>query len=222
MSDPAQLPLTLTYRKALGRGDFIVAPCNREAVGWIDRWPDWPCRAVLILGEAGSGKTHLASIFSEYRLEAKALTDTFMPYFQRKIVVENLEELASETALFHLFNFIRDLGGSLLMTARRMPAFDLKDMKTRIQAVPKAKITMPDETVLREVLKREFAERQIFVEESVLNYALMHMPRSFASVQELIRRADLLSLAEGRKITVPVIKEVLNQMGESYALEKNH
>lgn len=221
MSEPAQLPLTLTYRKALGRSDFIVAPCNREAVGWIDRWPDWPCPAVLILGESGAGKTHLASIFSEYRLEAKDLTDEFMPYFQRKIVVENLENLASETALFHLFNFIRDLGGFLLMTARKMPNFSLKDLRTRIQAVPNARITMPDETILREVLKREFAERQILVEEAVLNYALMHMSRSFTGVQELIRRADLLSLAEGRKITVPVIKEVLSQMGENNALEKN-
>ena len=215
MTDSTQLPLTLTYRKAFGRSDFIVAPCNREAVGWIDRWPDWPGPAVLILGESGAGKTHLASIFSEYHLDAADLTDDFMPYFQRKIVVENLERLASETALFHLFNFIRDLGGSLLMTARALPDFTLKDLKTRIQAVPKAVITMPDETVLRDVLKRTMAERQIFVDEAVLNYALTHMPRSFQSVQELIRRADLMSLAQGRKITVPVIREVLNEMGEN-------
>ena len=33
-----QLPLLLSYRKAFGRDDFIVARCNEEAVRWIDRY----------------------------------------------------------------------------------------------------------------------------------------------------------------------------------------
>ena len=85
MTDFVQLPLMLSYRKAFGREDFVVAPCNQEAVSWIDKWPNWPVTAVLIYGESGSGKTHLASIFSEYHLDAKELTDDFMPFFQKKI-----------------------------------------------------------------------------------------------------------------------------------------
>ena len=103
MSGFVQLHLALSYRKAFGREDFVVAPCNQEAVSWIDKWPNWPVPCVLIYGEKGSGKTHLASIFSEYRIDAAELTDDFMPYFQKKIVVENLDCLASEEALFHLF-----------------------------------------------------------------------------------------------------------------------
>ena len=131
MTDFIQLPLALSYRKAFGRSDFIVAPCNREAVSWVDRWPAWPFPAILIYGEPGAGKTHLASIFSDYHIEASDLTDDFMPYFQKKIVVENLENLKSEEALFHLFNFIRDLGGSLLLTAQTVPTFRLPDLPLR-------------------------------------------------------------------------------------------
>ena len=212
MTGFVQLPLMLSYRKAFGRSDFMVAPCNKEAISWIDKWPNWPVPAVLIYGESGSGKTHLASIFSEYRLEAKDLTKDFIPYFQKKIVVENLEELSSEEALFHLFNFVRDMGGYLLLTARAIPEFKLVDLKTRIQSVPKAAIFMPDEAFVNEVLMHAFAERHILVEEYVLAYAMTHMARSFRAIQNLIQTADELSLAEGRKITIPVIKETLNRM----------
>lgn len=213
MTGFVQLPLALSYRKAFGRNDFMVAPCNREAVSWIDRWPAWPAPAILIYGEHGSGKTHLASIFSEYHIDAADLTDTFMPYFQKKIVVKNLERLRSEESLFHLFNFIRDLGGYLLLTATEIPEFRLPDLQSRIQAIPKASISMPDDEFVRKVLKQAFSDRHILVEDSVLSYAVTHIERSFDVIQNLIQTADELSLAEGRKITIPVIKETLARMG---------
>lgn len=211
MNDFIQLPLALSYRKAFGRADFVVAPCNREAVSWIDKWPKWPFPAVLIYGEKGSGKTHLASIFSDYKIEARDLTDDFMPFFQKKIVVENLNELASETALFHLFNFVRDLGGSLLLTSENRPDFSLPDLRSRMLSVPKAIISMPDEQFVATFLDHAFRERHILVDEPVISYAVTHMARSFRAIQDLIQRADSLSLATGRKITIPIIKEVLEQ-----------
>ena len=219
MSGFVQLPLALSYRKAFGREDFIVAPCNQEAVSWIDKWPNWPVPCVLIYGEKGSGKTHLASIFSEYKIDASALTEGFMPYFQKKIVVENLENLASEESLFHLFNFVKDLGGYLLLTSKHIPEFHLTDLRTRIQAVPKAAIGLPDEGFIRNVLAQTFAERQIAVDDAVLSFAVTHMPRSFGTIQNLIQTADALSLAQGRKITIPVIKETLIKIGESNAFK---
>ena len=49
----------LTFDLALppptyAREDFVVASGNREALAWIDRWPDWPAPA-LALASAGSG-----------------------------------------------------------------------------------------------------------------------------------------------------------------------
>ncbi len=212
MSDFVQLPLALSYRKAFGREDFMVAPCNHEAVSWVDKWPNWPMHAVLIYGEAGSGKTHLASIFSEYRLDARELTDDFMPFFQKKIVVEHLDELASEIAFFHLFNFVRDLGGSLLLTARQVPEFTLPDLRSRMMAVPKAPIGMPDEAFVLAVLAHAFEERHILVDESVLSYAVRHMSRSFKTIQRVIVAADELSLSAGRKITIPVMREAIEHV----------
>ena len=215
MSDFKQLPLSLSYRKAFGRTDFIVAPCNLEAVSWVDKWPKWPLPAVLIYGEHGAGKTHLGSIFSEHKINAFDLTDDFLPFFQKKIVVEDLENLKSEVALFHLFNFIRDLGGSLLLTAKTIPQFNLPDLQSRIQAIPKAPITIPDENFVFQFLQHAFKERQILVDDSVLNYAVRHIERSFNVIQRVIQTADALSLSENRKITIPVMKATLEQIGGS-------
>ena len=90
-----QLALEFPSRQAYGRADFLVAPCNQEAIAWIDRYPNWTTHALLIYGESGSGKTHLACIFSENRIEAKDLTEDFIPE-NEKIVVENLEGLENE------------------------------------------------------------------------------------------------------------------------------
>ena len=49
-----------TYR----REDFIVADGNREALAWLDRWPDWPAPALALGGPPGCGKTHLAHIWA--------------------------------------------------------------------------------------------------------------------------------------------------------------
>ena len=34
------------------REDFVVSHGNREALGWIERWPDWPAPALALCGPA--------------------------------------------------------------------------------------------------------------------------------------------------------------------------
>ena len=58
-----QLAFDITPRPAFGLDDFYVAPGNADAVAWLDRWPDWPNRALAIHGPAGCGKSHLAQVW---------------------------------------------------------------------------------------------------------------------------------------------------------------
>ena len=65
----------LTFDLALppptyAREDFVLSPGNREALAWIDRWPDWPAPALALGGPPGCGKTHLARIWAA-RADAK-------------------------------------------------------------------------------------------------------------------------------------------------------
>ncbi|MBQ3696235.1 MAG: DNA replication protein [Alphaproteobacteria bacterium] len=212
-----QLALDFPSRPAFGRTDFWVAPCNQEAIAWIDKYPRWPMRALLIYGEAGSGKTHLAAIFSDERIEAQDLTEDFLPQGD-KIVVENLEGLKDEKALFHLFNRVHEMGGGLLMTAKSVPQFKLPDLQSRIGMIPKAEIQMPDDQTIMSVCAKMFADKQAIVEPSVLMYIVTRVPRSFDAIRKVVNTADELSLANGRRITIYLIKEAIEKLTQNGGL----
>mgnify|MGYP000828266590 FL=1 len=123
-----QLALDFPHRPSLGKEDFLIAPCNREAVAMIDKWPDWPYFAVCIYGPEGCGKTHLANVFANkvalltnypYRIpfvKARSITmQNFRPLFAQHncLVIEELDESVNQEALFHLYNLYRDEGGNL-------------------------------------------------------------------------------------------------------------
>ena len=213
-----QLSLNLPYRTAYGREAFWVAPCNSQAVAWIDKYPNWPVPAVFIYGPAGSGKTHLVHLFTDNVIDGRTLTSDYHPPFQKKIAVENVDHLASEEALLHLFNFIKELGGNLLLTAQKMPRFSLPDLQSRMALVPKIEIEMPDEQVIQMVAKKAFEDRHILVEESVLSYLSTHLTRSFPLVQRVIGLADKKSLSAGRKITIPILKQAIDEINEEQEL----
>ncbi|MBR4625375.1 MAG: chromosomal replication initiator DnaA [Alphaproteobacteria bacterium] len=206
-----QLAFDLTARHACGRSDFWVAPCNQEAIAWIDKYPNWPMHALLIYGEEGSGKSHLASIFSDEHIEAIDLNETIVPKSQ-KIVVENVDQLKNEEALFHLFNSVQEMGGGLLMTARKLPVFSLPDLQSRISMIPKAEIKMPDDQTIEAVCAKVFEDKQITVDPVVFSYIATHLTRSFASVQRVLNLADAMALEKGRRITVPLMKEAIEKL----------
>ncbi|MBQ4472099.1 MAG: DNA replication protein [Alphaproteobacteria bacterium] len=206
-----QLALDFPTRQTYERADFWIAPCNQEAISWVDKYPDWPTRALIIYGEEGCGKTHLAAIFSSERIEAEDLTEDFVPTTE-KVVVENLDHLKDENALFHLFNVIQEKNGGLLMTSRRVPVFQLRDLQTRINMTPKAEIQMPDDETIMSVCAKMFADRQAIVDPTVLSYIATHAPRSFSAIQRVVSVADELSLAEGRRITIYLVKSAIEKV----------
>lgn len=208
-----QLSFELPFRSAYGREDFLVAPCNFEAIAWIDKFPDWPFHALLIQGPSGCGKTHLGSIFSDRLLHANNLPDWKGYKFPQKLVIENIDRLHTkeqEEALFHWFNMIIEKNSYVIFTAQSFPQFDLKDLQSRINSIPHISIRMPDDELIFALLFKGFSERQITVDPSVLGYIVRHTGRSFTDIQNLILQTDQLSLQLKRPITIPLIQKILN------------
>ena len=65
MSVPRQLALALPHAESFARDDFLVGASNKAALGMIERWPDWPDRALALVGPEGAGKSHLESIWAD-------------------------------------------------------------------------------------------------------------------------------------------------------------
>lgn len=222
-AQPQQLTFDLGHRVASGREDFLIADSNRDAVSWIDLWPEWPAPALVLYGPAACGKTHLAAV---WRAQTGAvsinpeelLTASADELFARgkHYLIDPVDpwigDRAAETTLFHLYNLARENKHTLLLTMRVPPvrlSFTIPDLASRLRAAPGVAIHAPDEMLLGAVLVKMFSDRQLQIGEDVLNYILPRMERSFAAARDLVEKADQQALAEKRPISVPLIRQVL-------------
>lgn len=221
-SAPRQLALALGHAESFARDDFLEGPANAAALALIERWPDWPARAVTIVGPEGAGKSHLAAIWADLSgarfLAARALGRADLPasLATGALVVEDLAEGAfDERALFHLINLAREEQGWLLLTARTPPAaFGLRiaDLASRLRAMPVVAVEAPDDTLLRALLVKLFADRQIAVDEALVAYLLSRIERSFAAARAVVERLDGEALARRRPVTRALAAETLNDI----------
>lgn len=205
-------------RPALGREDFLVAPCNEAAVAWLDRWPDWPAPALVIHGPPRSGKSHLAEVWRRRSgaeaLDASALTQaaTGGGDAPAALVVDGLSAPLDERALLHTYNNVAERGGHLLLTALGPPALwplTLPDLASRLRLAPAVAIGLPDDALLAALMVKLFADRQIAVAPEVPAYVVPRIERTFEAVARLVERLDRAALAEGRPVTVPLVRRVL-------------
>ncbi len=221
-----QLALDLEYRPALGADDFLLAACNRDAVAWLDRWPDWPAPALTIHGPAGCGKTHMAQVWRA-RSGARIVGDiTGNGTFAALNVAESdggcwvVDDLAAgfeEREFLHFFNMVAERGGHILIAARTAPArwpIALPDLRSRLVAAPAVAIGRPDDGLIGAVLVKLFADRQLHVGAEVLSYMLARMERSFAAAHGLVAALDRHALATRRRVTIPLARDVMEKYND--------
>lgn len=222
-----QLPLLLEHRRLLGREDFLVSPCNIEAVEWIDAYPDWSGNfAVVVLGEKSAGKTHISWLFSEKTgakvydaLEIKDELFSDIVPVGGALVIDNVDVLIGnedlEENLFHIINYAQECNTKLFLTSSRAFAsldFTLNDLKTRLMSFPVARITEPDDEFLKSLLVKQFLERDIIVSPDVIEYIVRHISRDAMTVKYVVEQADLMSFEEKHRITIPFIKKIIEKI----------
>lgn len=218
-----QLTFDLPRRIALSRTDFLISDSNAAAIAWIDRWPDWPSRALALHGPAGCGKTHLVHLWCAQTAGVIVSGETLSEEVVARLVSERHLRIAiddadraSELALLHLYNFCMETGGGLLVAAHEPPAswtVVLPDLDSRLRAVLAIGIGLPDDALLGAVLVKHFADRQLRVAPEVIAYLLTHMERSFAAAADMASRLDVVSLRDRRAITVPLARQLVSEVG---------
>jgi chromosomal replication initiation ATPase DnaA len=218
---PRQLAFALDHAESFARDDFLSGPSNAAALALIDTWPDWPARAVMLVGPEGSGKSHLAAIWAVEAgarfLSGRALAEANPPsaLATGALVLEDLAEgTFDERALFHLINLAREEGAYLLLTASSLPAgwaVVIRDLGSRLKALPVVALSAPDDALLRAVLVKLFADRQLGVDEQLVEYVVTHIERSFAAARAVVAELDAEAMRRKRPLTRALAADVLRQ-----------
>ncbi|MEP6566582.1 MAG: DnaA regulatory inactivator HdaA [Mesorhizobium sp.] len=219
---PRQLPLDLGHGTGYSRDDLVVSGTNEQAVVLVDRWPDWPSPVVVLAGPAGSGKTHLASIWraraNAVRVDARRIGDWMTDLGARPALIDDIDAgPVDEAGLFHLINAVRGAGSTLLLTARRFPAawgVALPDLASRLKVAATVEIHEPDDLLLAGVITKLFADRQVEVEPHVVQYLVRRIERSLATAMRVVERLDRTALERKTPITRALAAETVSAMDE--------
>lgn len=232
---PQQLPLGVSLRDDATFDNFYLSEAdpNLQAVTLLRTFAsgDNPEPVIYLWGEAGSGVSHLLQSVCQ-NAEASGRSFQYLPLtdllsVDPAVILDGLEQLELlciddlhlleghphwQTALFHLYNRVKDSGGQLLLGARKSPRgldLDLADLQSRLQWALVFQLQPMSDTDKLAALRRRSRLRGFDLPEDVAQYILHRAPRDTRALFLYLEKLDRASLMEQRKITIPFVKQVL-------------
>ena len=218
MKELDQLLLNFNFSNNYKKDDFFVSKSNFFAFNLIDTWPKWEKNIINICGEKYSGKTHLSQIFLNKNkgkiLDSKKFIfneDHNLRIYQN-IILEDFNNDIHEESIFSLINFV-DQNNKYLVINSLKPInemnFNLKDLKSRSKNSLVAKIEDPDDQLIKVLLAKNFSDRQIKIDNKLIEFAVKRITRSYGKIFEFIYKIDEISLKKKKPIDLKTVKEVL-------------
>jgi chromosomal replication initiation ATPase DnaA len=215
-----QLALPFEPRQIFTGLAFLHGAANAEASAWLDNPLSWPSGRLAIHGPPGSGKTHLLHLFAErfagVLLPGAAIRRWVDLPETGVVAIDDADAAPEEVCLLHVLNAAAERGVKLLLAGAGPPArwpARLPDLVSRLRATHAVALGQPDDALLRALLARLIAARQLRVEEAVQDWLLARLPRSAAAMREAAACLDRISLAAGARVTRGIAAEVLRHMG---------
>ncbi len=232
-----QYKLNFEPANYLGEEDFMITACNQTAYLAVKTWPNWQHFALNIYGPKSSGKSHLAHIWittiqnslprpiqipilNAHSINMKNINKLTSqhPY----LVIEELDANINEEAFFHLYNNYNTPKTNILFTSE-LPlsklSLKLPDLRSRLNIVPNAEIHQPDDEMLTALVAKLFNDRQIIISQEILDYILKYSERSFAYITKLVAEIDEISWIYGRAVSIPIVKEAIDNLNHDQQLE---
>lgn len=208
----------------LSREAFSVSESNQIAFAMVQAWPNWPSPFLNLVGPGGSGKSHLSRIWAA-RAGARlaGLSELSSLTGGQVAVIDDIVSLTADQqdALFHLYNRMVAGGSLLLISEQPLSRMQVAtpDLASRLRAVPVVEISPPDDVLLEAVLRKRFDDRQLGVEQPVIDYILSRVDRSFSALEAVVAELDRRAYAQKRPITVPLARDVLAVLNPQFSLE---
>lgn len=231
---PQQLPLGVQLRSDAKLSRFVQS--RQSALipalkGLINRQQNQTQESfVYLYGNENTGKSYLLQAVCN-EADLVGVSAIYLPLSQidewSEDMLEGLEQFqliclddvsavighsAWQEALFHLFNRIRDIGHSLLISGDESPAnshIELQDLRSRLAWGLTFKLNALSDDQKREAIKQEAAARGLVLADEVAQYLLNHGERDLSKQYAYLDQLDRASLQAQRKLTIPFAKQVL-------------
>ncbi len=199
--------------------NFFVTESNALIYSAVLDTTNWDAPIMILQGAKGSGKTHLCHIWSEeqqalFLERGFSLRPELLEEYDA-FIVDDIAECSQEK-LFHLYNHVVNEKKKLLMTTEQpigLMKFELADLSSRLKSVPQLSFDLPDDALIHMLLVKQLSDRQLRISKPVLNYIIPRLPRSYLAIHELVNQLDQTSLMQGRNITIPFARDVLESLG---------
>lgn len=207
--------------------EFLVSKENIKAFKFISQYqekkPNLP-DIFSIYGQKCCGKTHLAYIWQRITnaefLNLNNFEDSVIANIIEKkhyYIIEDIDKIENQTALFHIFNIIIEKQSFLMVTsnlALNQIEYQFQDLKSRLQNIFSIKIDNPEADFIRQLLIKKFADRQLIVENKAIDYLAKNIDRNYSSIAKIAKLLEFYCFEEKRKITIPFIKNILSNLSQ--------
>lgn len=183
-----------------GDGDFLVSEANRMAVTHLEGWRDWPLSVGVLTGPPLSGRSTLGRQFVA---------------MSGGTVIDDAEG-RDDRLLFNAWNEAQTQHRPLLMIGRAPPTHwpvALPDLRSRLASVPHVALAEPDEALARALIERALGQGGARYAADLPDWLLRRIERSYGAIAAATRALDRAALSSGRKISVALAKEALQQAG---------
>jgi len=199
--------------------DNFISGRNLEVLTALDAFArGGGARFIYLWGADGSGRSHLLhAVLAAARggrpaQPFAAATVSDLPP-DVLVIADDVHRLDDEAqvALFDLYNRLRSGDGALLASGDAAPAqlAVRDDLKTRFAAGLVYQLHALDDDEKAAALARHAQGRGFRLTKEVTDYLLHHAQRDLPSLLALLDALDRYSLASKRAVTVPLLRELL-------------
>lgn len=231
-----QIPLRFAWRDGLSFDNYFITSSsgnNAEAIHLTQNAISATVDAEQFLffwGCTSVGKSHLLQAACQQAAEGQCPV-AFLPMSElinlSPEIFEGLEQLSLvcvddvqylagkhewEEALFHLYNRMRDAGGTLLVTADVAPSalkLKLPDLQSRLSWGPVLQLNELDDEGKVSALQLRAKGRGFELPNEVAQFLMRRSSRDMASLFALLDKLDEASLIQQRKLTIPFVRELI-------------
>ena len=142
----------------------------------------------------------------------------------QKLLDFAVNESFDEKLLYSLFNLVEQDNKYLLISSKKpidTMKFTLPDLLSRLKNCIIANIEPPDDELIYAIILKSFSDRQIKLDNKIIDYIVKRIARSYSKMHEFIYKIDELSLKKKKSINFKIIKEIINWVNIEHTLVEN-